>query len=118
MKLKTMSVQEFKEWAERSGAGNGGRGRSDLWRRTVSNVLAPYVRAIQGEGYSFDAEKFGHSDEERRIIKRATSVEKCDSGSDRVRQLTAALTLLFGRPLVHRCQKPMWTKAENRRRVP
>ncbi|MGA2401283.1 MAG: hypothetical protein ABSG91_06205 [Syntrophobacteraceae bacterium] len=58
-------------------------GSSDLFRRAVDNVLAPYIRLIEGEGYRFSTQKFadlfGHSDEEARLIEEAVHPKSEDT---------------------------------------
>ena len=51
-------------------------GSPDLFRRSVDNVLAPYIRLLEQEGYRFSTPKFadlfGHSEEKARLIEEAT----------------------------------------------
>lgn len=55
--------------------GSGGTGRPDLFRRAVDHILRPYARAVAAEGYRLSprrlAERFGLSDEQRRIVEDA-----------------------------------------------
>jgi hypothetical protein len=70
------------EWSRSSGTGG-----QDLFRRSVDTLIAPYVKAIQEQGYNFDsskfAERFGHTAEERSIIDRAISAKKYDPNEPR-----------------------------------
>ena len=54
---------------------DSGAGPSSLFRRAVDNLLAPYIRLIEQEGYRFStlkfADLFGHSNEEARLIEEA-----------------------------------------------
>ena len=58
-------------------------GSSDLFRRAVDNLLAPYIRLIEQEGYRFSTRKFtnlfGHSDEEARLIEEAVHPKSEDT---------------------------------------
>jgi len=67
---KEVRGEREKAWHRDSGAGP-----SSLFRRAVDNVLAPYIRLIEQEGYRFSTRKFadlfGHSDEEARFIEEA-----------------------------------------------
>jgi hypothetical protein len=71
-----------------SGGSEGGLQRSwakspDLFRRAVDNLLAPYIRLIEPEGFRFSVQKFadlfGHSKEEARLIEESVH-PKSESG--------------------------------------
>ena len=55
-------------------------GPSDLFRRSIDNILAPYAKAVAAEGYRFSAdrfaERFGLSDPEREYIRTALYPKK------------------------------------------
>jgi hypothetical protein len=60
------------------GVEESGAGPSDLFRRSIDNILTPYAKAVAAEGYRFSAdrfaERFGLSDPERGSFKDVFSV--------------------------------------------
>lgn len=71
---------------------DSGTGSSSLFRRSVDNLLAPYVRLIEGEGYRFSTQKFaelfGHSSEEARIIREAVHPKAKNGSTVKISHLT------------------------------
>ena len=65
-----------------------GTGPSDLFRRSIDNILAPYAKAVAAEGYRFStdrfAERFGLAGLERGSFKDvfSVSITKEDYGYD------------------------------------
>ena len=57
-----------------------GTGPSDLFRRSIDNILAPYAKAVAAEGYRFStdrfADRFGLSDQEREYVRTALYPKK------------------------------------------
>ena len=55
-------------------------GPSDLFRRSIDNILAPYAKAVAAEGYRFStdrfADRFGLSDQEREYVRNALYPKK------------------------------------------
>jgi hypothetical protein len=62
---------------------NSSSGPSNLFRRAVDNLLAPYVQLVEREGFRFStqrfADQFGHSEEEARLIEESVH-PKSESG--------------------------------------